>query len=358
MLSFETLRKANRLRLPQFKNSKGGLAHDKHDGSDWTPAQWLQAVVGELGEFANIRKKFERGDLSFDEYRVAARKELADVATYLDILSMRALDYEFRDKAPWVREPWHVDSSGIDLGDAVRDKFNEVSKRVGSNVSIVDNDVRVVAQYNGANDLQQGVTTGGESFKPEEVKFPPQPIPYFTIGRVLEKPIKIGDAITVDGQLHRVIAKSGATDRVPKDVARKLREKQERENALGILRNGISVPLKVHHLRVGELCFLPDNTGRTDYRFIFLITSTRAGKNGRKIFHLKSTNVRNETSGTIVECDAMHSLKVRLASTYLDADRAAHYGRVNELFDKIEERASSLGHSLSGRLHRRNPRGR
>ena len=42
-------------------------------------------------------------------------KEFADIVTYLDILAMRA---------------------GIDLGKATMDKFNEVSKRVGSTVRI------------------------------------------------------------------------------------------------------------------------------------------------------------------------------------------------------------------------------
>ena len=66
-LTFDTLRKANIARLPEFKNSKGEPAHSKSDGSDWSPAQWLQAVIGELGEYANVMKKVERGDLTFEE---------------------------------------------------------------------------------------------------------------------------------------------------------------------------------------------------------------------------------------------------------------------------------------------------
>lgn len=114
-LLFATLRNANIKRLPLFKNSKGEPAHSKEDGSDWSPAQWLQAVTGELGEYANIRKKYERGDITHDEFMKAASKELADVVTYIDILAFRL---------------------GIDLGQAVTDKFNEVSKRVGCNVFI------------------------------------------------------------------------------------------------------------------------------------------------------------------------------------------------------------------------------
>lgn len=56
-LTFNTLRGANMKRLPMFRDSKD-------DGSDWSPAQWLQAVTGELGEYANLRKKVERGDLA------------------------------------------------------------------------------------------------------------------------------------------------------------------------------------------------------------------------------------------------------------------------------------------------------
>jgi NTP pyrophosphatase (non-canonical NTP hydrolase) len=110
MLTFEDLRAANLRRLPEFKNRHGQLAHSEPDGSDWTPAQWLQAVIGELGEYANKRKKFERGDLTEAEFLTEAASELADVQIYLDILA-----FQLR----------------IDLGEATRTKFNEVSERVG-----------------------------------------------------------------------------------------------------------------------------------------------------------------------------------------------------------------------------------
>lgn len=116
-LSFDVFRQANIMRLPLFKNSKGEPAHSKPDGSDWTPAQWCQAVMGELGEYANIRKKFERGDIDETEFLRLARKELADVQTYLDLLAYRL---------------------GIDLGEATIEKFNEVSARVGAPVFISD----------------------------------------------------------------------------------------------------------------------------------------------------------------------------------------------------------------------------
>lgn len=112
-LSFTALRVANTQRLPLFKNKHGQLAHSKPDGSDWSPAQWLQAVTGELGEYANLRKKFERGDVDAETFKIEAGKELADVTIYLDILAKQL---------------------GVDLGEAVRSKFNEVSKRVGCEV--------------------------------------------------------------------------------------------------------------------------------------------------------------------------------------------------------------------------------
>src|SRR5690606_3307447 len=84
-LTFDALRQANTMRLPQFKNGKGEPAHSQPDGSDWCLAQWCNAVLGELGEAANIIKKVERGDLSLDEARQSLADEYADVACYLDI---------------------------------------------------------------------------------------------------------------------------------------------------------------------------------------------------------------------------------------------------------------------------------
>jgi hypothetical protein len=92
MLTFDTLREANRKRLPQFKNCHGELAHSKPDGSDWSPAQWFQAVIGEIGEWARCRVQYEKGEIDFLTYRTRSGKELADIATYLDILAQRCND--------------------------------------------------------------------------------------------------------------------------------------------------------------------------------------------------------------------------------------------------------------------------
>lgn len=114
-LTFNALREANLARLPLFQNAQGEPAHAEADGSDWTNAQWLQAVLGELGELANVLKKVDRGDFALEEAGEQIAHELADVVTYLDILAMR-LD--------------------VDLGRAVVDKFNLVSARVHAGVRL------------------------------------------------------------------------------------------------------------------------------------------------------------------------------------------------------------------------------
>lgn len=124
-LTFNTLRGGNVARLPQFKNRRGEQAHSEADGSDWKLSAWSNATLGELGEAANLIKKIERNDLTLDDARVELGKEFADVVIYLDLLAYRA---------------------GINLGQAVMDKFNEVSKRVGSNVVIDAEDWHYAAE--------------------------------------------------------------------------------------------------------------------------------------------------------------------------------------------------------------------
>lgn len=196
-LSFSTLREANRARVPEFRNSKGGAAHSMPDGSDWAPSQWLQALVGELGELARVRVQYEAGELSYDDYVVEAKKEIADVQCYLDLLAGRVLDKvtphpgadassnlmrlvaDLGEYANWRKklERGDIDADrfaqvglsklddvqrelatlpaatgplpsvsdahpeGVDLGAATRDKFNEVSRRVGATVFIGSEDL-------------------------------------------------------------------------------------------------------------------------------------------------------------------------------------------------------------------------
>lgn len=114
-LTFDELRAANIARLPQFKNAHGEPAHSQPDGSDWSVSDWLMAVTGELGELANLRKKVLRGDLTDEQAQQMTADELADIATYLDILAFRL---------------------GVDLGAAVVAKFNRKSEQVGSDVKL------------------------------------------------------------------------------------------------------------------------------------------------------------------------------------------------------------------------------
>lgn len=102
------------LTFDQMRSANVTRCHEVWGGhEDWTAADWLTAVVGELGEYANEAKKFKRGDYTPEQFNALARKELADVQTYLDLLAH------------------HL---GIDLGRATMQKFNEVSERVGSDI--------------------------------------------------------------------------------------------------------------------------------------------------------------------------------------------------------------------------------
>lgn len=89
--------------------------------ASWTTADWMMALVGEVGQLANLLKKERRGDFDhgknggYDNFRREVAKELADVQTYLDLLA---------------------DYAGVDLGAATISKFNEVSDRVGSDIKL------------------------------------------------------------------------------------------------------------------------------------------------------------------------------------------------------------------------------
>ena len=92
-LTFDWLRAANVQRCED-------VFHPLHE---WSPTDWATAVAGEVGEACNLIKKIRRGE-SIDVDLIAA--ELADAVIYIDLLAAR-LD--------------------IDLGEAVREKFNQVS---------------------------------------------------------------------------------------------------------------------------------------------------------------------------------------------------------------------------------------
>ena len=74
----------------------------------WSPTDWACAMAGETGEACNLIKKLRRGE------NIKAREigdELADIVIYADLLAARL---------------------GLDLGEAIRHKFNATSLARGS----------------------------------------------------------------------------------------------------------------------------------------------------------------------------------------------------------------------------------
>jgi NTP pyrophosphatase (non-canonical NTP hydrolase) len=104
MLTFEQFQAINSLR----SNRDFGCG-------DWSVADWIVALTGELGEFANVVKKVKRGDLTPEIARPMLKKEIADITAYLFLLAS---------------------SLDIDLAPATIAKFNEVSDRIGSKIKI------------------------------------------------------------------------------------------------------------------------------------------------------------------------------------------------------------------------------
>ncbi len=111
-LTFNDLADANMARVPLFKNALGFPAHPMADGSDWSLSDWLGAVVGEVGEYANVMKKVRRGDFADDPDVGQAKlaQELADIDIYLSILYRR---------------------HGIDREQAIIDTWNAKNKALG-----------------------------------------------------------------------------------------------------------------------------------------------------------------------------------------------------------------------------------
>lgn len=93
-LTFNGLREAN------VKRRKEIFQDCKH----WVTADWAMAVAGELGELCNLLKKVRRGE---PQSIIDIQHEIADTAIYLDLLAN------------------HL---GVDLGKAIRMKFNIVSE--------------------------------------------------------------------------------------------------------------------------------------------------------------------------------------------------------------------------------------
>lgn len=115
-LSFERLRAAN------VERCEGSY----HPLAQWSLTDWATAAAGEMGEVCGVVKKIRRITSDPDMFiglsgsTVAPligdlADEIADTVIYLDLLAARA---------------------GIDLGQAVRAKFNVVSDRVDSEVRL------------------------------------------------------------------------------------------------------------------------------------------------------------------------------------------------------------------------------
>lgn len=101
-LDFDRLRRANVRRCEDVF----------HPLNSWSPQDWACAMAGETGEACNLIKKMRRGE-PIDLAEIG--DELADVVIYADLLAARL---------------------GIDLGEAVRVKFNHVSTKRGSEVKL------------------------------------------------------------------------------------------------------------------------------------------------------------------------------------------------------------------------------
>jgi NTP pyrophosphatase (non-canonical NTP hydrolase) len=80
--------------------------------TEWSLADWINALAGETGELCNLVKKIRRGDV-IDAKELG--KELADIVIYADLLASQM---------------------GLDLSECVQQKFNEVSDRVGSQIKL------------------------------------------------------------------------------------------------------------------------------------------------------------------------------------------------------------------------------
>ena len=97
-MSFAAFANANRERC----ESPQGF---KHKLSDWTSSDWMTALVGEVGEAANVVKKLNRyrdgingNTEAEDALRNKLRKELGDVFVYLDLMA-QSLGFRIEDAA-------------------------------------------------------------------------------------------------------------------------------------------------------------------------------------------------------------------------------------------------------------------
>jgi NTP pyrophosphatase (non-canonical NTP hydrolase) len=103
-MTFGQFSEANRARCesPQGFN---------HPLTGWSSSDWMTALVGEVGEAANVVKKLNR----YRELREQLRKELGDVFVYLDLMAQ---------------------SLGFSIADAAAEVFNAKSADIGYPVKL------------------------------------------------------------------------------------------------------------------------------------------------------------------------------------------------------------------------------
>jgi NTP pyrophosphatase (non-canonical NTP hydrolase) len=106
---------ANRLTFEALSNANYFRCETSyHDVADWSETDWATAIAGEVGEACNLIKKRRRDDGAYPSAEDVG-KELADAVIYIDLLCARM---------------------GLELGEIVANKFNEVSERVKSPVKV------------------------------------------------------------------------------------------------------------------------------------------------------------------------------------------------------------------------------
>ena len=110
-LTFERLARINTERANEWHGDEGIF--------DWSLSDWMNALLGEFGEAANVIKKLLRIKLGLRgnrkgeteaELKKQLGEELADICMYLFLVAARA---------------------GINLEDEVVRKFNKVSEELG-----------------------------------------------------------------------------------------------------------------------------------------------------------------------------------------------------------------------------------
>ena len=151
-MTFDGFSKTNRRRC----ESPDGFNHSL---ASWSRADWLTATLGELGEAANVAKKLKRiadgvpgnplvrvcpvcgTSWRHDHVRVekcSCGCEIGDVKPTPDPALAAELRDQLRDEIAdtFIYLDLLAQSQGIDLGEAVRNKFNRTSDKLGCDIKL------------------------------------------------------------------------------------------------------------------------------------------------------------------------------------------------------------------------------